>query len=107
MNYNEDEQTGPAVWADAPGPVVPAMRTFRVIVEYHTPDYRANKENRVVYIDAHSVSCEGESAHFYVYRITQTAEGPALAAYALRMLRPYLDVEDITQQIATGSKTMN
>lgn len=79
--------------------LLPALRTFRVRME---DDYTED-----VYVDAHSVSCEGDAAHFYVYKITQLPEGPAVAATAVRLLRPYRDVEDVTGQLTTMSLTKN
>lgn len=104
MSYEDEnnDQDGPAVWADAPQPVPPAMRTFKVVVERI---YLEDKET--YYVDAHSVTCDGDAAHFYVYRTTQTAQGPGLVAYASRVVRPYLDVEDVSAVMATTSKTMN
>lgn len=100
-DYN-DEQTGPAIWADDPTPVAPPLRTFRVVVE---DSYGGVSDD--IYIHAHSVTCLDDAAHFYVYRPTQTAEGVMLAAYAVRTLRPYLDVEDISDVLATTSNKLN
>lgn len=97
-----NDQDGPAVWADAPQPIPPPMRTFKVVAERWV-EPTMTIPDAAIYVDAHSVTCEGDTATFYVYR----PEGVMLVAYAIRVLRPYLDIEDVSAQMATTSKTMN
>jgi hypothetical protein len=98
-NYdNPDDQTGPAVWADESTPTPPAMRTFKVVLDPMIPDQ---------YVDAHSITCEGDAVKFYTYRVDWVEGVPMLVAFCTRVLRPYLDVEDVTVLMATTSKSMN
>lgn len=100
MSDHESEQDGPSVWGDEVELAPPAMRTFKVILD-------PNTALCAMYIEAHSVTCIGDAAHFYVYRPSQLPEGKVLAAFMVRTLRPYLDIEDITAVLATTSGKMN
>ena len=98
---SDNGQDGPAVWADAPEVVAPPMRTFRVVMDaciYGSHD---------LYVDAHSVTCEGDAAKFYAYKADRVENVPVLVAYCTRVLRPYLDIEDISSQLAATSTTLN
>lgn len=99
MSYEDENnnQDGPSVWADAPQPVPPPMRTFKVILDGR-PD---------VFVDAHSVTCKGKVAKFYTYRAQAVENVPILMAFCTRVLRPYLDLEDVSCQLAATSKAMN
>ena len=101
MSENDNGQNGPAVWADAPEVVAPPMRTFRVVMDaciYGSHD---------VYVDAHSVTCEGDAAKFYTYKGDRVEGTLVLVAYCTRVLRPYLDIEDITGVMAATSTKLN
>jgi hypothetical protein len=80
------------------GPRVPAMRTFMVTV---VTDAACNI-NETLYVDAHSVSCEGDSVQFHVIRVEWVGEVQKLVAYTNRILRPYLDIEDITPTLPSA-----
>lgn len=98
----DEGASGPSVWADAPIPVPPPMRMFRVAM-----DSWDNDVQRVFYIDAHSVTCEGDAAKFYTYRADWVEGQSVLVAYCTRMLRPYLDVDEVTATMAATSSKMN
>jgi hypothetical protein len=82
-------------------PSLPRLRTFRVLTE-DVP----GRENPL-YVQAHSVTCLDDAAHFYIYHSVDTPEGKVLAAYATRMLRPYLDVQDISGEVVVSAGAMN
>lgn len=65
---------------------LPSMRTFRVIVD---------GDLEPIFVDAHSVTCKSDAAHFYVWR----NEMGIMLAFVTRVLRPYLEVEDVTANI--------
>jgi hypothetical protein len=95
---NDNGQNGPAVWADESTPTPPAMRTFKVVLDPMIPDQ---------YVDAHSITCDGDAVKFYTYRVDRVEGVPMLLAFCTRVLRPYLDIEDISQQLAATSDKMN
>jgi hypothetical protein len=72
---------------------VPPMRTFRVLLEGYP------QERPAVFVEAHSVTCDGDAAKFFVYRQTTHQGEQVLAAYSNRTLRPYLDVQDVTVDV--------
>jgi hypothetical protein len=107
MSGYEDDCSGGAgaVWADEAELTLklPPMRTFRVIISTPSP----YGDRYTLYVDAHSVTCEGDAAKFYVYRVDSVSGTPVLAAYSTRTLRPYLDVEDVTAEVAATGKLLN
>lgn len=108
MSDYDDEQAGPAVWGDAPQPIAPPLRTFKVILDMlGRADDEVGWADAPAYIDAHSVTCEGDVAKFYTYRPQVIENVPVLVAFCLRVLRPYLDIEDVSEQLAQTSTSMN
>jgi hypothetical protein len=81
------------------GPRVPSIRIFRVRME----GYPETSQELFVY--AHSVTCDGDAAKFFVYRQQMHQGEMALAAYSNRTLRPYIDIEDVTEHVAITSST--
>jgi hypothetical protein len=79
---------------------VPVMRTFRVLLEDTNPQHP-------LYVQAHSFVISGKSARFYNYQAGTHEGRTMLVAYPVRALRPYVDVADVTSEVAVGSKGAN